>query len=187
MSTPMPVLDDDVVAVPLARPQLARRVQRVIARLIAEHRWPDVATLPGLLPRLAREVLTEHPLTRPSRAAGMKVTAAAATYCWEFLPAPAAAWVPGAVTAPVDAPPALVWQLPGGDVVVDVLLTGLQRDPLKAAALSIEALLTSAPAPAAAVRVLPLAAPAAAVAVLAGGDVVALAASPVLVEGGLWR
>lgn len=173
-----------------ARPQLARRVQFVLSGLLETCRWPDVTTLPQALPGLAGAVLREHPLTKPDRAAPMKVAGAAATYCWEFLPELEWEWAPETLTVPEDTARPLAWRGLDGQLVVDVLLTGLHRDPHTSARRIVTEVFTAAAAealPLLGLRVLPLAAPARALAFTAPDEPTRLAGSALDIPSGVWR
>lgn len=113
----------------ISRGQLARRIQRVLAQLLEADRWPTPSTLGASLVPLTGAVLKEHRLTKPDRAAGIKVAGGAATYCWEFLPEPTWSWQPRLAAIPDGAAPALVWAGPDGQLLGDILLANLQRTP----------------------------------------------------------
>jgi hypothetical protein len=114
----------------ISRGQLGRRTHRVLAELLATDRWPCLDRLAGLLMPVVGKVLAEHRLTKPDRAAAIKVTGAAAAYCWTFLPDATWAWVPAPAALEADVPRPLVWRGPDGELVGDVLLAGLHRNPL---------------------------------------------------------
>lgn len=116
----------------ISRGQVARRAQRVVTQLLSQHRYPDASTLPGLIAPLVGTVLAKYPLDKHDRAAAMKISGAAASYCWDFLPD----LRHHPVTVRLDdtsAVPPLLWATPTGTVIADVLLTGFHRHPVRVA------------------------------------------------------
>lgn len=198
---PAPVGDRLDAGGGISRGQLARRVHRVLAELLTTDRWPCPDQLAGTLLPLVGKVLAEHRLTKPDRAAAIKVAGAAAAYCWDFLPDTGWAWTPRPAGLDAEAPRPLVWRGPDGELVGDVLLAGLHRSPLDMGlpqATSLRELLAGCGHQLAAVRLLTLAAPANALlmtptcpdnptATDAGFTAVPLATSPLGGLGGIDR
>jgi hypothetical protein len=181
---------DEEFAVTAARTELTDRVRRVLPLLLAEHRWPTPKELCDVLPLHVGAVFAAQPMTRFDRTAKLRVSGAAATYCWEYLPDPV--WrlieLPPPAEDAEDVAPPLIWCGPAG-VVADRLLVGVQHRSDTVAAASWEwAAEWSAmlPEPISAVRLLPLSQLPQARLVTAGG-VLALRGTQFDTLGGVWR
>lgn len=157
----------------ISRGQLSRRVQRVLTELLVADRWPNPDELAATLLPLVGKVLKEHRLTKADRAATIKVTGAAAAYCWEFLPDLTWSWQAQTTGSQGELPP-LLWSGPHGLLVGDIVLAGLHRDPLESGVALANALreqVTNSGRSLSAVRLLTLNSPNAALLLtFAGGD-----------------